>query len=252
MACFWPLQVYLEMLMPSGLPCGVSSCITEADLQQLGWATATPALEAALSNQATFLPTLLKSGSPVVQGPAEGAVAPQGPAQLRRSQRCAAADDASQRASAASPKRLALPNQPQMSPDQLSPACQLAGSPGDVSRPFTERASQPLAGMDAACPPGWQAGPAALHPKSQGKQCPDRRCKQHPEMPQWLPEACSRLSHRLRAAACSSSSVGAYIGQQVAFVLLDDVVAVRLLSCCVHPYCRTLKCVAVGTCGLQR
>ena len=240
------------MLVPSGLSCGVSSCITGADLHQLGWATATPALEAALCSQAAFLPTLPKSRCPIAQGPAEGPVPPQGPAQLRRSQGCAAAGGPPQGAIAASPLRLASPNQPQIGPDQQHPACQLAGSPGGVTVPFAENSSQPPAGTDTACPPGWQAGPAALHTQSQGKECPDRLCMQHPEMPRWLPEACSRLSHRLRAAASSSSTVGAYIGQQVAFVLLDDVIAVSLLACCACPCCQTWLCVAWGTCALQR
>ena len=235
MTSFWQPQVCMDMLMPSGLSCGVSSCITGADLQQLGWATATPALEAALSSQATFLPTLPKSESSISQAPAGGAAAPQGPAQLRQTQGCAAAGGPPQAACAPSPKRLALPDQPQMSPDQQPPACQLAGTDSDVTMPFTEKQSQPLAGTDAACLHAWQAGPAADHEEFQGKECPDRRSKQHPEMPQWLPEACSRLSHRLRAAASSSSSVGSYIGQQVAFVLLDDIIAVSLLICCGCP-----------------
>ena len=239
--------------MPSGPSCAVSSCITGADLHQLGWAAATPALEAAISSQAAFLPTLPKSACPVAQGPAEGAALPGRPAQLRRSQGCAAAGGPLQGAGAVSPKRLASPSQPQIGPDQQQPACKLAGSRSDVTVPFAETARQPLAGTDAACPPGWQAGPAALHIISQGKECPNRRCKQHPEMPQWLPEACSRLSHRLRPAASTSSSVGAFIGQQVAFVLLDDIIAVSLLSCCVHPCCQTPKhtdCVALDTCTL--
>lgn len=225
--------------MPPGLSRGASSCVTGAELQQLGWASATPALEAALASQGTFLPTLPKFESPVAQGPAEEAVSPQGPAQLRQSQGCAAAGSPPQGAVAASPKRLAGPNQPQTGPDQQHSACQLAGSHSDVTMPFTEGGSQPPAGTDAAYLPGWQEGPAALHKDSQGKECPNECCKQHPEMPQWLPEACSKLSYRLRAAASSSSSVGGYIGQQVAFVLLDDVIAVSLLRCCICPCCQT-------------
>eukprot|EP00891_Asterochloris_glomerata_P005665 jgi/Astpho2/5665/Aster-x1306 len=156
-----PKEVWMEVLMPPGLSRGASSCVTGAELQQLGWASATPALEAALASQGTFLPTLPK----------------------------------------------------------------LESSHSDVTMPFTEGGSQPPAGTDAAYLPGWQEGPAALHKDSQGKECPNECCKQHPEMPQWLPEACSKLSYRLRAAASSSSSVGGYIGQQVAFVLLDDVIA---------------------------